>query len=129
MKTIASLLLIALLSSYTYKITCDTNLLYGKWLLVDSYDEDDVNIDTLLNMKIVDHQKASLKFLRGGYVNYDDGEHTTREYYTVDRGRCRVETMGLTSMTQRMFYIQYLDEKYLIGLERGKIYFYEKEEE
>jgi len=129
MKNIISLFVLVLLSSYTLKTTCDTNLLYGKWLLVDSYDEGDVDIDTLLNMKIVEHKEASVKFLRGGYVNYDDGQHTTREYYTVDRGRCRVETMGLTSTTQRMFFIQYLDEKYLIGLERGKIYFYEKEEE
>lgn len=129
MKTIASLFLIALLSSYTFQTTCDTNLLYGKWLLVDSYEEDEVDIDTLLNMKIIAHQNASVKFLRGGYVDYNDGQHTTREYYTVDRGRCRVETMGLTSMTQRMLFIQYLDEHYLIGLERGKIYFYEKEEE
>ncbi|MBC7487635.1 MAG: hypothetical protein H7282_12860 [Cytophagaceae bacterium] len=128
MKTITLFLLIILLSSYSYKITCDTSTLYGKWLLVDTYDEGDVDIDTLVNMKIFSHTGASITYLRGDMLKNDNGNYTTTEYYTLDRGKCLIQCIGLTSLVQRFFYIKHLDDQYLIGLERGKIYFYEKEE-
>jgi hypothetical protein len=128
MKTIASVLLLAVLSSYTLRTSCDTSYIFGKWLLVDAYDEGTVAVDSLLKTEIKSHKRSSLKFLRGQMVQNDQGDYTNTEMYTLDRGRCRIEFRGITTTELRNFDILYLDEHYLIGLERSKIYFYEKEE-
>lgn len=129
MKTISSILFLLLFSSYTQRSTCDTDKLYGKWVLVDSYEERAITVDSLLKMKIVSHKKVQLTYLKSGVLRNDQGDYTTTEMFTLDRGRCMVQSIGLTSNALHNFYILHLDDQYLIGLERGMIYFYERMEE
>ena len=129
MKTIASLFLLVLVSSFVYKTTCDTDQLYGKWLLVDSYDEGTVTVDSLLRTKIVSHTRVKLTYQKNGMAQNDQGDYLTWEMFTISKATCLIQHIGLTSNALRNIYMLYLDEHYLITSERGKIYFYEREEQ
>lgn len=129
MKIIASLFLLVFLSSYTLRTTCDTDKLYGKWLLVDSYQEGTITIDSLLKTKIVSHTSVKLSYQKNGLSENNQGEYITWEMYTVSKATCLIQHTGLTSAVLRNIYMLYVDDQYLITSERGQLYFYEREEE
>jgi len=129
MKTITALLLLALLSSFSLESTCEREKLCGKWLLVDSYEEGSVTVDSLLKMEIVSHTRVKITYQSNGITQNNQGDYITNELFTLYTSTCRIHHLSLTSTAMRNVYIQYLDDHYLITSERGLLYFYEREKE
>ncbi|MDF2455407.1 MAG: hypothetical protein K0R51_1400 [Cytophagaceae bacterium] len=120
--------LLFFLSSHTIRTICDTDKLYGKWRLVESYKEGTITVDSLLKQKIVSRTSVRLTYLKSGLVENDQGDYSDTKMFTLDKEKCAIQIIGSTANHSHTFYILHLDNYYLIESGRGMIYFYERAE-